>query len=167
MPNNIDRLFALKALEQAISDERKLVEGECRQELLEAYEADGTDRRTSTYFGPDAGKFSLKRTKGKKGGTVVEYNLADEEAFGDWLEEELKAALGFSMLNARELGRWWFEATGELPDGISRVEYAEEAEPDKLSAQIYSFKPDMVLGKLAEDGNFLEGANSFLLGDGE
>ena len=62
----IDKLFALKAVKSKVDEEYKLLEGECRQELLEAYEKDGTDRKTSPYFGPDAGKFSIKLIKGKK-----------------------------------------------------------------------------------------------------
>ena len=163
-PTKIDKLFALKAVKGKVDEEYKLLEGECRQELLEAYDADGTDRKTAPMF-PDAGKFSIKRTKGKKPETVVEFNLCDDEAMAEWLETNQGAAVRFAMLEAADFGRFWFNFTGELPDGISRVEYEEPGTPDVLSAQVYSFKPDVVIGTLG--GNLLERANELLLGDGE
>ena len=165
MVTKIDKLFALKALEQKISDERKALEYECRDELIEAFKEDGTDRKTSTFFGPDAGKFSIKRYKAKPGETVVEFNLADDEAFAGWLEENQAAVFGFAKLNAPDLARWWFDTNGELADGIARVEYEEPGTPATISAQVYSFKPDLVIEKLG--GNFLASANALLLGDGE
>ena len=167
MANNIDRLFALRALEQKISEERKLLEYECRDELLEAFKADGTDRRTSPFFGPDAGKFSVKRYKAKPATVNVDYNVTDGGEFADWCADNVADLAEYVGAHATEFARWHFDATGELPDGIARVEYEEEGEPERLSAQVYSFKPDIVLSKLAEGGNFLEGANRLLLGDGD
>ena len=167
MVTKIDKLFALKAVEQKVSEERKAVEYECREELLDALATDGTDRRTSPYFGPEAGKYSIKRMKGKPASKQVEFHLADDEAFAEWLEANPNAAVSYAKLNAPDIGRWWLRNEGELPDGISMVEYEEPATPDTVTAQVYSFKSDVVIGKLADDGNFLEGANRLLLGDGE
>lgn len=163
--NKVDKLFALKALKRKIDEEYKLLEGECRQELLEAYAEDGTDRRVSPFFGSDAGKFSIKRTKAKPPQTVVEFNMCDDEAFAEWIEDNHGAALRYAVLNAADFGRYWFNFTGELADGISRVEVEEPGTPEVLTAQIYSFKDDVVLEKLG--GNLFEGANRLLLGDGE
>jgi len=167
MPSKIDKLFALKAVEKKVVEERKLMEYECRDELLEAFQQDGTDRRTSPMFGPDAGKFSIKRMKGKPPETVTEYNLADDVAFAGWLEENQGPAISYVKTHAAEFSRIYFEATGELPEGISRVEYEQPGTEPSVTAQIYSFHEDVVLEKLAEGGNFLEGANRLLLGDGE
>lgn len=163
-PTKIDKLLALKAVKSKVDEEYKLLEGECRQELLEAYEKDGTDRKTSPYFGPDAGKFSIKRIKGKKPETGVEFNMCDDEALAEWLESNHDAALRYAILNGADFGRYWFYFTGELPEGISRVEYEEPGTPDTLLAQVYSFKPDIVIEKLG--GNLLEMTNELLLGDG-
>lgn len=165
MATKIDKLFALKAVEQKVADERKLIEYECRDELLEALEKDGTDRRTSPYFGPEAGKFSVKRYKAKPPKKVVEYNMTDDEAFAQWLDENVSHVIGHLILHYRDFVEAYFDGTGEVPDGIARVEYEEPGEPERLSAQIYSFKPDIVIEKLG--ANFLEGANQLLLGDGE
>ena len=164
-PTKIDKLFALKALEQKVTEERKLVEYDCRDELLEAFEVDGTDRRTSPFFGPEAGKFSIKRIKGKPPKEVTEFNLADDEAFAEWLEENKDAAMSFAKLHHSEFAKHHVESTGELPDGIAMVSHEEPGTEPYATAQVYSFKPDIVLEKLG--GNVLEGANRLLLGDGD
>lgn len=158
----IDKLFALKAVEQKITDERKMLEYECRDELLEAFETDGTDRRTSPYFGADAGKFSIKRMKGTPAKEVTEYNLADDEAFAEWLEENTASLIAYAKARYMEFSKYHVEATGELPDGIAMVSYEEPGKEPYVTAQVYSFKPDIVIDKLG--GNFLEGANRLLLG---
>lgn len=164
-PTKIDRLFALKAVEQKVKEERELVEYECRDELLEAFKADGTDRRTSPYFGPDAGKYSVKRMKGKPPTTVTEFNLADDEEFAEWLEGNVGAAVAYAKLHYADFAKSQVESTGELPDGIAMVTYEQPGTEPSVTAQVYSFKPDLVLEKLG--GNFLEGANRLLLGDGD
>ena len=165
MATKIDKLFALKALEEKVSDERKLVEFECRDELLEAYAADGTDRRTSTFFGPDAGKFSIKRYKAKPGKERVDYALADDVLFSEWLESNADAAISYAKRHAAEMGEEHFGMTGELPDGISRTVSVEPGKPEVITAQVYRFNPDAVVEKLG--GNLLEGTNRLLLEGGE
>jgi len=167
MPTNIDKLFALKALEQKITEERKLVEYECRDELIESVKADGSDRRISTYFGPEAGKFSIKRMKGKPPKETVRYENEDWEAFDSWIEANFAEAKNYIFQSLGEFCGWWFGRTGEIPDGVERVVSVEPGTDGSLSAQVYSFKPDIVLEKLAEGGNVLEGANRLLLGDGD
>lgn len=168
MANKIDRLFALKALEQRIAEERKLLEYECRDELLEAFEQDGTDRRVSPYFGPEAGKFSVKHYRERPGQEVVTYELEDWHEFSAWLDSDPKAAADFAFAKAELFAEWWTGRTGELPGGVSRKVAYEEGKPAYDSAQVYSFKPDLVLERLAECGNVFEGANRLLMeGDGE
>lgn len=164
-PTKIDKLFALKALEQKVTDERKLIEYECRDELLEAFETDGTDRRTSPYFGADAGKFSVKRMKGTPAKQVTEFNLADDMAFADWLESNVGALIAYAKNHYQEVSKYHIENTGELPDGIAMVSYEEPGKEPYITAQVYSFKPDIVIDKLG--GNLLEGANRLLLGESD
>lgn len=161
----IDKLFALKAVKNKVDEEYKLLEGECREELLEAYGKDGVDRKSSPFFGPEAGKFSIKLTGGKDAETVREFEMADDEKLADWLEENKGAALRYAMLNAKDFASYWVSWSGELPDGMEMTETHVEATPPTLSAQVYSFKPDVVLDKLG--GNVLDGVNELLLGEGE
>ena len=168
MPNKIDRLFALKALEQKVKEERELQEYECRDDLLEAFEQDGTDRRTSPFFGPEAGKYSIKRIKGKPAQEEVTYALDDDVAFAEWLESNFDSLMSFAKLRASDFSRIYFESTGELPDGIERETHVvKPATEPSVTAQVYSFKPDVVLEKLAENGNVFEQANKLLLEEGE
>ena len=157
----IDKLFALKAVKKKIDEEYKLLEGECREELLEAYRKDGTDRKVSPFFGSDAGKFSIKRTGGKDAETVRDFVLADDEKLAEWLEANPDAALRYAMLNAKDFARYWVNWSGEIPDGMEMTETHVEATPPTLTAQVYSFKPDVVLDKLG--GNVLDGVNELLL----
>ena len=165
MPTNIDKLFALKAVEQKVTEERKMLEYECRDELLEALGKDGTDRRTSPMFGPDAGKFSIKRMKGKPEVEVLEYCLDDDVAFAEWLEGNIGAAVSYAKEKYKEFSRAHFEATGEVPDGIEVVKRVEPGTEPSVTAQVYSFKPDIVIERLG--GNLLESANNLLLGEAD
>lgn len=168
MPNKIDRLFALKALEQKVKEERELTEYECRDELIEAYLNDGTDRRTSPYFGNGAGKYSIKRINGKPAQEEVTYVLVDDVAFAEWLESNVDSLVSFAKLRASDFSRIYFESTGEKPDGIERETHVvKPATEPSVTAQVYSFKPDVVLEKLAENGNVFEQANKLLLEEGE
>lgn len=159
-----DKLFALKALKRKVDDEYKLVEGECRETLLAEYDKDGTDRKTSKFFGPEAGKFSIKRTGGCEAHVDQDFTLDDDEKFVEWLEGNKDAAVRYAILNAPDFGRYWLNWSGELPDGITLEEIEVPAQPPTLSAQVYSFKPDVVIGKLG--GNLFEEVDRLLLGDG-
>lgn len=166
-PTKIDKLFALKAVEKKAEEERKLLEYECRDELIEAFNADGTDRRTSPFFGVDAGKFSLKRFKAKPAKKELAFSLSDDELFAEWLEDNKGAAIEYAKRHVDDFAEWHFRGSGEVADGIEMTETEVPGQPERLTAQVYSFKPDVVLSKLAENGNFLEGANRLLLGDGD
>lgn len=164
---NVDRLFALKALETRIAEERKDLECECRKELLGKYFEDGTDRMASPYFGPDAGKFSIKHYKATPDSTVRTFKLADDEAFAEWCEDNVDSLVSYAKSHVASISEWMVGKTGELPDGTAFEDTHVPGKPEVLSAQVYSFKSDTVLDKLAQGGNILEGANRLLLGDGE
>lgn len=165
MATKIDKLFALKAVEQKVTEERKLIEYECRDELLEAFEADGTDRRTSPYFGADAGKFSIKRMKGTPAKEVTEFNLTDDVEYAEWLESNASTLIAYAKLHHAEIAKYSVDNFGELPDGIAMVSYEEPGKEPYVTAQVYSFKPDIIIDKLG--GNMLEGANRLLLGESD
>lgn len=167
MPTKVDKMFALYAVEKKAAEERKMLEYECRDELLDAYREDGTDRRTSPYFGPEAGKYSVKRMKGKPAREEVSYVNDDWEAFDRWLRDNPEAAIRYCFVKCAEFSEWWLVNEGELPDGMRREVEIIPGTEGSVTAQIYSFKPEVVLSKLAEGGNFLEGANQLLLGEGD
>ena len=155
----IDKLAAYKAIKNQVDSAYKLAEQEAEDFLTYKRDTDGTTSLTSPVFGSDVGEYHYGKTRAKK---VVEYALCDDVDFAEWLECNVDAAIGFAKLNASDLGRWWFDANGELPDGISRVEVEE---PSKMTApKFYKFNPSVVLEKLG--GNMFEKVNELLLGDG-
>lgn len=163
----VDRLFALKALESRIKDEREQLEHECREELVARYGAEGIDRMQSPYFGPEAGKYSVKRYKAVPDSTKLDFYMGDDVAFAEWCEENLDAVVAYAKAHAADFAQWWMSRSGELPGGMDYEDVVVPGKPESISAQVYSFNPDIVLEKLAYGGNVLEGANRLLLGDGE
>lgn len=166
MANNIDKLFAFKALEQKVKEQREMLEYECRDELIEAYEADGTDGRRSPMFGKEAGKYSIKVYKATPDKVTERFEMDDWDAFSDWIDANADAARDFAFVKGEAFAAYWMAKCGELPDGISLVRDVEPGKPERVSAQVYSFKPDIVIEKLSEGGNLFERANALLLGDG-
>ena len=147
-PNKIDKLFALEAVIKELSQERDMLKAECAEELLEAYEANGDTQRRSVYFGKGAGCFSVSFSKPKPGAEVVEYNLADKDAFGEWLDENPLSYAQYILDNASGFAQKWFEETGELPEGISRVSYMTPDEPEHVSGTRLSVKKDVIIDVL-------------------
>lgn len=148
MPNKVDRLFAVEAIIKALMDERDELKSECAHELLEAYEENGDTQRRSQYFGKGAGTLSVAFSKEKPSEEKVEYSLADRDAFADWLDENPLSYARFIRDNAVEFGQWWLEQTGELPDGISRIAYMTEAEPERVTGVRLAVKKDVIMDAL-------------------
>ena len=159
-PTPIDRYFAAKCVKAEVDKAYKEAEAEAIYYLDESREA-GKTSLISTYFGEEAGEYKRSKTRAKK---VVEYNMTDMQTFNGWLYDNLDAMSAYICHNAKEFGEWWFEYTGELADGISRVEYEEP--PHLKAPSIYRFDHDLVKAKLAQGGNLLDGANQLLLSDG-
>lgn len=159
MINQTDRLFALKALEKRIKAEREELEAEVRTRLLEQYERDGNDRMRSPYFGKDAGTYTYIPPKEEEG---TEWNLCDWSSLAEWLAEDPKAAEQFVFANAATFGQWWFEQTGEVPEGINRVVY-RATKPGQTKLVV---KDQVVFDKLGE-GNMFEQVNRLLTEGGE
>lgn len=148
MPNKVDRLFAVEAIIKALMDERDELKSECAHELLQAYEENGDTQRRSQYFGKGAGTLSVAFSKEKPSEEKVEYKLADRDAFADWLDENPLSYARYIRDNAVEFGQWWLEQTGELPDGISRITYMTEAEPERVTGVRLAVKKDVIMDAL-------------------
>lgn len=148
MPNKVDRLFAVEAIIKALMDERDELKSECAHELLQAYEENGDTQRRSQYFGKGAGTLSVAFSKEKPSEEKVEYKLADWEAFGGWIDDNMMACAKYMLANAADFGQWWLEQTGELPDGISRIAYMTEAEPERVTGVRLAVKKDVIMDAL-------------------
>ena len=156
----IDKLAIYQTIKDQVDSAYKLAKMEAEDFLAYKRDTDGTTSLTSPVFGSDVGEYHYGKTRAK---TFFEYALCDDVDFSEWLEDNVDAAIGFAKLNAPDLGRWWFDANGELPEGISRIPVEE---PSKTTApKFYKFNPSVVLEKLG--GNLFEEADKLLLGDGE
>ena len=160
-PTPIDRYFAAKCVKREVDAAYKVAESEAAIYLDEARE-NGVNSLSSTYFGEDAGEYKRGKTCTKQ---VVEYNVPDIVDFEAWCMDNQVALVQYAKRNASDFGQWWFETTGEIPDGIARVDYEEPPKPKAPS--IYRYNHELVKAKLAEGGNLLEGANKLLLGGGD
>lgn len=158
MANKVDRLFALKAVEKRLVEERKELEADVKQELAGDYAESGVTQRRSVMFGKEAGTLSYIPPKDED---RVEWNLADWTALAEWLANDPKVAEQYIFANFQDFGEWWLEQTGEVPDGIARVNYTVT----KPGSARLAVKEEVVLSKFGP--NFLEEVNTLLLGEGD
>lgn len=162
MANAIDRYFAADCLKAVVDEAHKQAKLDAEDYLAELRDANGTTSMTSQVFGEDAGEYHYGRTRAKQ---VVEYSLTDRGDFELWLEDNAEEAVRFIASMPEEFAESWFAENGEVPDGISRVEFTQP--PMTTAPKIYKGNRDVVKEKLSEGGNMLLEANRLLLGDGE
>lgn len=158
--NPIDRFVGLKALKGAVDAEYRKAEVDA-QDFFADKEREGIKSLSSTVFGDAGGEYHRGKTRAK---TVVEYNLCDWDEFSKWLYDNVDAMHAFCFAKAEQFGQWRVENYGELPDGISRVEYQEP--PKDTAPNLYRFDQKAVVACIAKGGNLFENANELLLGDG-
>lgn len=160
-PTNVDLLFAAKAVSKEINSRVKALEDEVKAEFLEEYERDGTDRKRSPMFGKEAGWLTMK--EGKPSEHVTRFQVDDPQKVIDWMDRERPETDSFAQDNLEMFAKWWFEHTGEKPDGCSLFEY--DTEPGQPTPAL-TVKEKVVLPLLKD--NALSGhVNELLLGDGE
>ena len=162
-----DELVWLEAVIKEAGKRRDWLKGECKDELLEQYESDGTTQKRSKLFGKGASVMSVTFSKPVEPQPVVEFNLASWEDFREWVDDDanIKAVRDYAFCKAEAFGEWWLNATGELPDGIDRVVTMTEAVPEKVTGVRLSVKPNLVFDALGI--SFEEGIKGLLPGDGE
>jgi hypothetical protein len=110
--------------------------------------SDGTTSIESKLFG---GEFHYGKTRAKN---VVEFHMCDEEALAEWLEANQDAAIRYAILNGADFGMYWFNLTGELPEGVSRVECEESAR--ETPPKLYKFDVGNVRKALGIEQSFGE-----------
>lgn len=157
-PTKIDRLFAAKALLKKLDAEVKILESECKGELLEQYLEDGeTTQKRSRFFGTKAGCLSL--TPGVSKREVREY-VADSQEVIDWIDDEHPDTDAFAKSHLEEFCSWWFKETGEAIPGFNRIEYMSEPGIPTVKLTV---REKVVIPMLMESG-MLEGSVRYLLG---
>lgn len=162
MANPIDKLMAIDTLKADVDAAHKEAKAQAEDFLAELRDTVGTTALTSTVFGPEAGEYKYGKTRAKK---AVEYNLADQDDFEGWINDNAHGVYGYLARNVADFAEWWLTETGEVPDGISRVEY--EVPATVTAPKLYKLDREAVRAKLTAGGNYFEEANKLLLGDGE
>ena len=97
--------------------------GQCDAELREAFERDGTDRKTIRINGVEVGKLSAKVSKPS---VEEQFQITDWGKYEEWYmdggEEVVAQALAFVVTKSVEFAEFYFKQTGEMPDGCDMVE---------------------------------------------
>ena len=162
MANKFDVLVAAKATEKEFSKRVKALEDECKKELMDRYRSDGVDRMRSTVFDPKAAWMTLKG--GKPSERVTRFQLNDMDAAIDWMDENRPETDSFATDNLEQFCKWWFEHTGECPDGCAVITYdSEPVEPTPC----LTVKEAKVLPALQSNPTLLGEVNVLMLGEGE
>ena len=161
-PTRIDNLFAAKAVGKEIDRRVKELEDEVKAEAIAEYKNGGSDRKRSRIFGNKAGYLTIK--EGKPSERVTRFQLVDVQEATDWMDATKPDTDSFAQDNLELFCKWWFEHTGECPDGCTVITY--DTEPGEPTA-ILSVKEKVVLPMLMENGELFGEVNQMLLGDGE
>ena len=148
---------AYKELEVAAADELATLKSETGTAQIESMFTEG------------AGIYHYSKIKAKK---VEQYALADEADLSDWIAENapamarwLASKSGKGQTYAALFGAWWFNITGELPDGMTRTVYEE---PEKQGPpKVYQYDPAVIDDYFEKNGGWLMCGSGLLLGDGE
>ncbi|MBQ9003057.1 MAG: hypothetical protein IJ087_14485 [Eggerthellaceae bacterium] len=162
MPTNFDLLVAAKAVEKTFAKRVKALETQVKDEFIEKYRNDGTDRMRSTVFDGKAAWMTMKG--GKPSETVTKFQMTDAQAVIDWMDENRPETDSFATDNLAQFAQWWFEHTGECPDGCKVITY--DTEPTEPTPAL-TVKEAMVLPVLQDNPRILGEVNELLLGEGE
>ncbi len=162
MANAIDRYFAADAIKAEVDEAHKKAKQDAEDYLADLRDSIGATSVRSTMFGDEAGEYHYGTTRKKQ---VVEYKLDSLDEFREWLSDNAKQAMWFIESMPEQFGKAWFEESGEVPDGITRVEYTQP--PMATAPKIYKGDREVVKAKLLEGGNMFLAAGQLLLGDGK
>ena len=176
MTTKFDVLVAAKATEKEFSKRVKALENECKEEFVANYKATGNDRKRPTAFDSKAAWMTMKG--GKPSEHVVKFQMYDAGEMTDWMDENKPDTDSFAQANLAEFALWWFETTGECPDGCTVVEYdSEPVDPTpaltvKEASVLADLKENAALSGvvarfLLEDEDMARRDMQLLLGDGD
>lgn len=159
--NKYEMLYAAKAVMKELDSEYKRLERECKEELLDEYRRDGTDRKRSQLFGGKNAYMSV--VEGKPSETAERFDVVDSQELADWMDRTRPDTDSFAAANLAQFAEWYFRETGEVPDGCRLLTYQTEPKEPTVRLMV---KEDAVIPILRESG-MLQGGFQLLLGDGE
>ena len=156
----------MTAFSKMLDKELKPLKSECDAEMLDEYMKSGNTQARSKIFGKKAWTYTVPIKDAVPPEEVADYALSDDEAFSEWLDANQDATIRYAMLNAQDFARFWFNFTGELPDGTTRVAYMTDGMPEMPGTPRLKVDADYMVGKMEEMGLLPEGMRLLLLGDG-
>lgn len=118
-----------KAVAKKFNDEFvEPLETQAKQELLEDYKTNGTDRRTTPNLGDGMGKLYVKAGKTIPSEEKKRFVVYDKQALDDWMDAERPDTDCFVSENIEQFAEWYAynSGTGEVPDGCRVEEYTAE-----------------------------------------
>lgn len=93
------------------------LEQKAKEELLEEYRANGTDRRSTPNLGDKMGTLYIKAGKHVPAETVSVFAVDNVQEVVDWMDETRPDTDCFAADHVEEFAEWYFFTTGELPPG--------------------------------------------------
>lgn len=157
-------LYFATAYKKKVDKGWKALKAECDAEFLDEYRESGNTTKRSLLFGKGAGTYYIPIKEAQPPEEVADYALSDDEELAEWLDANPDAAIRYALLNPQDFARYWFNFTGELPEGMTRVAYKTEGTPETPGTPTMKVKEDVVFGKMKEMGLLAEGTRLFLGG---
>lgn len=155
-------LFAAKAAEKEVHKRVSALEDECKAEILEQYRTEGVDRRRSKVFDGKSAYITVQ--EGLPSEEATRFDVVDMQALIDWMDETKPDTDCFAADNLAQFAQWYFNATGEVPEGCTLLRYMTEPKPP-IAKLVVKEKP--VLEALKEKALLAGEVNQLLLGDGD
>ena len=166
MGKAVDRLIVAKRVRERVEEAYKAAESAAADELA-TLKAETGAKEIGSMFLEGAGTYKYSTVRAKK---VERYAISDNDELAEWIAENapavaawLASKAGRDSVYAEQFGAWWFPLTGEVPDGMTRIEYEE---PEKLGVpKVYKYDANAIDAFFEQHGGWLEGG-MLLLGDG-
>lgn len=158
MENRITEFDALVAEEAVLKEITKGHKAKVDSMKMAAIE-NGTQMRSKFFGIKNAG---IDLVEGADPEPFVRYSISDAQKVIDWMDATRPDTDGFASDNLAAFCQWWFEHTGELPDGFERIEGMTEGKA--ISAKFVVRKPEAVIEKLFDKPDLMKATIVNLLG---
>lgn len=159
-----EMLYFATAYKKKVDKEWKALKAECDAEFLDEYRESGNTQKRSLFFGKGAGTYYIPIKEAQPPEEIANYEVSDDEKLAEWLDANPDAATRYALLNAQDFARFWFNFTGECPEGIKRGSYTTDGVPETPGTPTMKVKEDVVFEKMQEMGLLAEGTRLFLGG---
>lgn len=159
-----DRYFAAKAIAKEVDSRVKELEEEVKAQAVADYKEGRGGQVRSPFFGKDAGYVTV--IEGTPDREYKSLEVIDGEELANWMEEKDLDLdfMRFALEHASDFAKWYFDRTGEKPDGCDLLPHTVKGKEPTARATV---KKDVVFRVLEEKRPELMKGVELLLGDGE